>query len=228
MLLHLPHILTPAEIAQARQSLQDDAPWLAGERSAGAQAASQKNNLQLSQQSASTRALQALILNAVQRDAMFFSAALPHKILPPLFNRYGGQENFYGPHVDGAVLKDPNTQQWLRSDISCTVFLSEPQDYDGGELEIHDTAGTQRVKLNAGDAVLYPSSSVHQVTPVTRGVRLASFFWVESMVRDAAQRRLLFDLDMNLLKLRAQLGETPETTALTGVYHNLLRQWACT
>ena len=228
MLLHLPQILHADEVEQARSHLAEDGPWLAGQRSAGPQAATQKNNLQLSQQSAASRQLQALILQAVQRDPLFFSAALPCKILPPLFNRYGGEQNFYGPHIDGAVLKDPASQAWLRTDLSCTVFLSNPEDYDGGELQIDDTYGRRDVKLKAGDAVLYPGTSVHQVTPVTRGVRLASFFWIESMVRSDAQRKLLFDLDMNLLKLRAQRGETPETTALTGVYHNLLRLWANT
>ena len=172
--------------------------------------------------------LQALILAALQRDPLFFSAALPRKIYNPLFNRYGGESNFYGPHVDGAVLRSASSQEWVRTDVSCTVFLSDPADYEGGELLEQDTYGSRGVKLAAGDAVLYPGTSVHQVTPVTRGVRVASFFWIESMVRSDEQRRILFDLDMNLLKLRAQLGETEETTALTGVYHNLLRQWANT
>jgi PKHD-type hydroxylase len=188
----------------------------------------QKNNQQLSQSSAAAQTLQALILGALQRDPLFFSAALPRKIYNPLFNRYGGESNFYGPHVDGAVLHSKSTQEWVRTDVSCTVFLTDPRDYDGGELQVQDTYGSRGVKLAAGDAVLYPSTSVHQVTPVTRGVRVASFFWIESMVRSDEQRRILFDLDMNLLKLRAQLGESEETTALTGVYHNLLRHWAST
>ena len=230
MLLHLTQVLNADEVAQARQWLSDEAPWRDGRSSAGVQAATQKNNAQLAQGSEASGQLQALVLQALQRDPLFFSAALPKRILPPLFNRYGGDSNFYGPHVDGAVLRmpgaGPQDKVWLRSDISCTVFLSDPADYDGGELLVQDTYGNRGVKLAAGDAVLYPGTSVHQVTPVTRGVRLASFFWIESMVRSDEQRRILFDLDMNLLKLRAQLGETPETTALTGVYHNLLRQWA--
>jgi PKHD-type hydroxylase len=228
MLLHLTRILTADEVAQARAWLGDEALWLDGRSTAGPQAVKQKNNRQLAQGSGASNRLQTLILHALQRDPLFFSAALPKRILPPLFNRYGGDSNHYGAHVDGAVLRVPASGDWLRSDISCTVFLSDPADYDGGELRVQDTCGSRGVKLAAGDAVLYPGTSVHQVTPVTRGERLASFCWIESLVRSDAQRRILFDLDMNLLKLREQHGETPETTALTGVYHNLLRQWAST
>jgi PKHD-type hydroxylase len=228
MLLQLKNLLTLEEIRTAQSLLGEDAPWIDGRSSAGAQALTQKNNQQLSQASAAAHSLQALIVGALQRDPLFFSAALPRKIYNPMFNRYGGDSNFYGPHVDGAVLRSSTTQEWVRTDVSCTVFLSEPADYDGGELWVQDTYGSRGVKLAAGDAVLYPGTSVHQVTPVTRGVRVASFFWIESMVRSDEQRRILFDLDMNLLKLRAQLGETDETTALSGVYHNLMRQWANT
>jgi PKHD-type hydroxylase len=228
MLLHLPQMLIPQEVAQAREWMSDEVLWLDGRSTAGIQALSQKNNRQLAQGTEVCKRLQALVLQALQRDALFFSAALPKRILPPLFNRYGGDSNFYGQHVDGAMLKVPTTGEWLRTDVSCTVFLSDPADYDGGELMVQDTYGSRGVKLAAGDAVLYPGTSVHEVTPVTRGERIASFFWIESMVRSDEQRRILFDLDMNLLKLRQQHGETPETTALTGVYHNLLRQWADT
>ncbi|MEY4732855.1 MAG: hypothetical protein RLZZ464_921 [Pseudomonadota bacterium] len=228
MLLPLKNLLTPQELQTAQSLLGEDAPWIDGRSSAGAQALTQKNNQQLSQTSAAAHSLQVLILTALQREPLFLSAALPRKIYNPLFNRYGGESNFYGPHVDGAVLRSASTQEWVRTDVSCTVFLSDPADYEGGELLVQDTYGSRGVKLAAGDAVLYPGTSVHQVTPVTRGVRVASFFWIESMVRSDEQRRILFDLDMNLLKLRAQLGETEETTALTGVYHNLLRQWANT
>lgn len=228
MLLQLPQVLTTDEVSQARILLSDQACWLDGRSTAGTQAVTQKNNHQLAQTSEASRRLQALILQGLQRAPVFFSAALPKRILPPLFNRYGGAHNAYGPHVDGAVMQVPVTGAWLRTDVSCTVFLSEPSDYDGGELLVQDTYGSRGVKLAAGDAVLYPGTSVHQVTPVTRGERLASFFWIESMVRSDEQRRILFDLDMNLLKLRQQLGETPETTVLMGVYHNLLRQWADT
>ncbi len=228
MLLTLKNLLTPQELQTAQSLLGEDAPWIDGRSSAGAQALTQKNNQQLLQSSAAAHSMQALILAALQREPLFLSAALPSKIYNPLFNRYGGESNFYGPHVDGAVLRSASTQEWVRTDVSCTVFLSDPADYEGGELLVQDTYGSRGVKLAAGDAVLYPGTSVHQVTPVTRGVRVASFFWIESMVRSDEQRRILFDLDMNLLKLRAQLGETEETTALTGVYHNLLRQWANT
>jgi len=228
MLLQLKQVLSPEEVQQARQLLGEDAPWLDGRVSAGSQARTRKCNQQLAQDSTASRQLQALVLQALKRDPMFFSAALPRRIFNPLFNRYGGDTNAFGPHVDGAVMHSASTGEWVRSDISCTVFLSNPQDYDGGELCVQDTYGSRGVKLTAGDAVLYPGTSVHEVTPVTRGVRLASFFWIESMVRSDEQRRLMFDLDMNLLKLRAQHGETAETIALTGVYHNLLRQWAST
>ena len=228
MLLHLKQLLTPDEVRTAQALLGDDAPWMDGRSSAGAQAVTQKNNQQLAQDSAASRQLQALVLAALQRDPLFFSATLPRKIFNPLFNRYSGAANFYGAHVDGAVLHSSASGEWVRSDISCTVFLADPGSYDGGELTIHDSYGEQRVKLPAGDAVIYPGTSVHRVAPVTRGARIASFFWIESMVRHDEQRRLLFDLDMNLLKLRQQHGESPETTALTGVYHNLLRQWAST
>ncbi len=228
MLLPLKNLLTPQELHTAQALLGEDAAWIDGRSSAGAQALTQKNNQQLLQSSAAASSLQALILSALQRDPLFFSAALPRKIYNPLFNRYGGDSNFYGPHIDGAVMRSGTTQDWVRTDVSCTVFLSDPADYDGGELLVQDAYGSRGIKLAAGDAVLYPGTSVHQVTPVTRGARLASFFWIESMVRSDEQRRILFDLDMNLLKLRAQLGETAETTALTGVYHNLLRQWANT
>lgn len=228
MLLHLKQLLTPDEVRTAQALLGDDAPWVDGRSSAGTQAVTQKNNLQLAQDSAASHQLQALVLAALQRDPLFFSATLPRKIFNPLFNRYSGAANFYGAHVDGAVLHSSASGEWVRSDISCTVFLADPGSYDGGELTIHDSYGEQRVKLPAGDAVIYPGTSVHRVAPVTRGARIASFFWVESMVRHDEQRRLLFDLDMNLLKLRQQHGESPETTALTGVYHNLLRQWANT
>ena len=228
MLLHLKNILSNDELKTARSLLGDQAAWIDGRHSAGAQAQTQKNNEQLTQDSEAARTLQALVLSAVQRDPLFFSAALPRKTFNPLFNRYSGTSNTYGAHVDGAVLHSKATQQWVRTDISCTLFLSDPSSYDGGELVVKDTFGDQRIKLPAGDMVIYPGTSVHRVEPVTRGARVASFFWVESMVRSDEHRRLLFDLDMNLLALRKQHGETPETTALTGTYHNLLRLWANT
>ena len=228
MILPLPQLLTPQEVATARALLGEDAPWIDGRSSAGAQAVTQKHNLQLAQDSEHCRTLQRLVLAAVQREPLLLSAALPRRIYNPLFNRYDSGHSHYGAHIDGAVLRSQATQEWVRSDLSCTVFLSEPQDYDGGELRVQDPGGERSFKFAAGDAVLYPGTCVHEVTPVTRGVRLASFFWIESMVRSDEQRRILFDLDMNLLQLRTQLGDTAQTTALTGVYHNLLRQWANT
>jgi PKHD-type hydroxylase len=197
-----------------------------GRRSAGAQAVHAKNNEQLAQDSDASRTLQALVLAALNRHALFFSAALPKRIFNPLVNRYGGDANFYGNHVDGAVLHSRADGQRVRSDVSATLFLAEPHEYDGGELVIEDTYGSQRVKLAAGDLVLYPSTSVHRVEPVTRGHRVASFFWVESMVRSDEQRRLLFDLDMSLMRLRQTHGESADTVRLAGTYHNLLRMWA--
>lgn len=229
MLLHLKNILLRDELQRARTLLQDDqTPWIDGRSSAGGQAVTQKLNQQLAQDSEASRELQALVLAAVRRDPLFFSATLPRKIYNPLFNRYGGDTNTYGPHVDGAILHSRADQQWVRSDISCTLFLTDPAEYDGGELTVSDTYGTRGVKLPAGDLVIYPGTSVHQVTPVTRGARIAAFFWIESMVRSDDQRRLLYELDMNLLALRQRHGETAETTALTGTYHNLLRMWAST
>ena len=231
MLLQLKNLLTNAELAQARALLlAPDAPWIDGRRSAGEQAVQQKSNLQLAQGSASASALRDLVLGALRREPLVLSAALPRKIFNPLFNRYGGDANHYGPHVDGAVMHSAASGEWVRSDLSCTVFFSDPADYDGGELVVHGGPGEppRHVKLPAGDAVLYLGTSVHEVTPVTRGERLASFFWIESMVRSPEQRALLFDMDLSLLALRQRHGESAEATRLTGVYHNLLRQWAST
>lgn len=227
MLLTLPALLTPDEVRHARTLLDaPDAPWVDGRVSAGPQAQHVKRNEQLAQDSPQAAELRQLILAAVQRDPLFFSAALPSRIYNPLFNRYRPEAPTYGAHIDNAVMRSHADGQWVRTDVSCTVFLANPDEYDGGELTIHDTFGVQRVKLPAGHAVLYPGTSLHEVTPVTRGARLASFFWIESMVRRDEERRVLFELDMNLLQLRRQLGETAQTTALTGVYHNLLRMWA--
>jgi len=228
MFLHLKNILTPQEVHSARALLDaQDAPWVDGRTSAGGQALVHKRNEQLAQESAPSHELRTLVLAALQRDALFFSAALPKKIFNPLFNRYSGDSNFYGDHVDGAVLRSKSPEQWVRSDISCTLFLAEPEEYEGGELRIREAHSERHVKLPAGDMVLYPSSTVHQVAPVTRGARIASFFWIESMVRSTEQRLLLWNMDMDLLKLRSRVGETdPAVVGLTGTYHNLLRMWA--
>ncbi len=228
MLLHLKNLLGEQELARARALLGDDAPWTDGRGTAGAQALAFKHNEQLAQDCAQATELRQLVLDAVRRDPLFFSAALPRKIFNPLFNRYRVGADRYGAHVDGAVLHSQATREWVRTDLSCTLFLADPDEYEGGELLVHDTYGSRGVKFAAGDAVLYPGTSVHEVTPVTRGARLASFFWIESMVRGDEQRRTLFDLDLNLLRLRERHGESAETIALSGVYHNLLRQWAST
>ncbi|MDT8998286.1 Fe2+-dependent dioxygenase [Paucibacter sp. APW11] len=225
MMLKFAQVLDAQGLARARELLAAG-PWQDGRATAGRQAAAVKNNEQLQAGSEAAQQLQALVLQALERQPLFFSAALPKRVLPPLFNRYGGQSNAYGSHVDQAIRYLPGGVQRLRSDISCTLFLSEPEDYDGGELVIEDSFGEQRVKLAAGDLVLYPGSSVHRVEPVTRGTRLASFFWIESMVRSAEQRRLLYDMDQSLMALRAAHGESADTVRLTGCYHNLLRLWA--
>lgn len=228
MLLHLKKILTADEVARARILLGPDAPWIDGGSSAGAQAVSRKNNEQLAQDSAAAAQLREMVLAALQRDPLFFSAALPRRIFNPLFNRYSGGSNHYGEHIDGAVLRSHHPPQWVRTDLSCTLFLADPDEYDGGELVIREPQGERRLRLPAGDMVLYPGTTLHEVTPVTRGARIASFFWVESMVRSGEQRRLLFEMDMALLKLRARDGEDPALVQLTGTYHNLLRMWADT
>lgn len=225
MLLTLENVLSPKELAQVRELLAQSA-WTGGAHTAGAQAAAAKNNEQVPEDAPQLPALRRVVLAALSRHALFFSAALPHKVLPPFFNRYGGATNHYGAHVDGALRPAPDGS-YVRADVSATLFLSDPESYEGGELAIADTFGTHRIKLAAGSLVLYPASSVHEVMPVTRGQRIACFMFMQSLVRDAQQRRLLFDLDMALLTLRNQLGETaPPLVQLTGVYHNLLRTWA--
>jgi len=228
MFLHIKEVLTAEEVAFFRQKLwAADTPWVDGARSAGGQAVHQKNNLQLAQGSALSAELQGIVKTALNRSALFFSAALPRRIYNPLFNNYGDGANFYGAHVDSAVMHSKADNGWVRSDLSCTLFLTPPEDYDGGELVITEALGEKRIKLPAGDMILYPSSTVHQVAPVTHGHRISSFFWVESMVRGLEQRQLLFDMDMSLLKLRQAHGEKePSVIALSGTYHNLLRMWA--
>lgn len=227
MHLHLKNVLTAEELALCQSLLGAQAPWVDGAGSAGGQAVHQKNNQQLAQGSEASQRLQGLIKTALQRNPLFFSAALPRRFFNPLFNRYGGDANHYGDHVDSGMLFSAADRQWVRGDLSCTVFLTDPQDYDGGELTITETLGqTHQIKLPAGDAILYPSSTVHQVRPVTRGHRVCSIMWIESMVRSLEQRKLLFDMDMSLLQLRHEFGERhPSLIALTGTYHNLLRMW---
>jgi len=223
MLLHIPGVLTAAQVAQLRQAL-DAADWTDGRETVGAQGARVKRNQQLPDASPLRRELGAVVQAALARHPLFHAATLPARQLLPRFNRYqGGGE--YGFHVDGAVMALPDGSQ-LRSDISCTLFLNEPDDYDGGELVVSDTYGEHAVKLPAGDAIIYPSSSLHRVTPVTRGARLAAFFWVQSLVRDVAHRRTLFELDQAISRLRTADADEVAQLQLTGVYHNLLREWS--
>lgn len=225
MLLTLPDVLHPEELNTIRGLLQQ-AQWVDGRTTAGTQAAQVKNNQQLAEQDPLLGQVRRIVLQALHRDPLFFSAALPDKILPPFVNRYAGETNAYGFHVDNAMRSMPDGSARVRADVSATLFFNDPDDYEGGELVVQDVFGDQRIKLKAGSIVIYPSSSVHAVTPVTRGERLASFMFIQSMVRDAAHRRMLFDMDMALVRLRQQQGETAEVVQLTGVYHNLLRQWA--
>ncbi len=224
MLLHIPQVL-PAENLSRCRELVFGADWADGRITAGTQSAQVKRNQQLPEDSPAGREAQRLVLNAIGNNGMFLSGALPQRVYPPLFNRYATGMDF-GSHIDNAVRTHAATGQHIRTDISCTLFIAEPTEYDGGELVIEDTFGSQSVKLPAGDMVLYPASSVHRVMPVTRGARVASFFWVESMVREPEKRRLLFDMDMSILHLRETQGETETAVRLTGCYHNLLRMWA--
>lgn len=225
MLLHVPEVLSPEELLRAREILSR-APWEDGRLTAGEQSAVAKNNLQLREDCDETRAVQQLLLRGLERNPTFFSAALPKQISPPLFNRYGGEANSFGNHVDSAVRFLRDGKGRVRTDVSCTVFLSGPDEYEGGELVVEDTFGEQRVKLPAGHMVIYPGTSVHRVLPITRGVRLASYFWIQSMVRSDEQRRLLFDMDNHLRHLRSTYGEADRgVIGLTSTYHNLLRMW---
>ncbi|MBZ4397294.1 Fe2+-dependent dioxygenase [Myxococcus sp. MISCRS1] len=224
MMLHIPKVLTASEVAHCRQ-VMEQADWADGRITAGHQSGQVKKNLQLPEGGAAARELGELVLAGLEKSALFLSAALPQRIFPPLFNRYDASMSF-GSHVDNAIRRIPGTGQRVRTDVSATLFLSEPDSYDGGELVVEDTYGHHAVKLPAGDLILYPATSLHHVTPVTRGARLASFFWIQSMVRDVSQRALLFDLDASITQLHQEVPSSPSLVMLTGVYHNLLRQWA--
>jgi len=228
MLLQIPQVLTADRVRFLREKLETagDA-WVDGRATAGYQGAQVKRNLQIAEDSVLACELGTQIVAALERSPLFISSALPNRIYPPLFNRYEGSMEF-GNHVDGAVRLLPGTGAKIRTDVSATLFISDPEAYEGGELLVEDTYGVQKVKLPAGDMVLYPATSLHRVTPVTRGVRLASFFWVESMVRDDAQRALLFDLDMAIVRLNRDAPGHASLVSLTGCYHNLLRMWAQT
>ncbi|WP_295915532.1 Fe2+-dependent dioxygenase [uncultured Xanthomonas sp.] len=228
MLLHIPDILSADEVARFRQALET-ADWVDGRETVGAQGAQVKRNLQLADASPLKQELGQAVLSALARSPLYFAAALPLRTIPPRFNRYSGGGS-YGLHVDGAVMAQAATAAQpaltVRSDLSCTLFLSAPEEYDGGELLIHDTYGEHEVKLPAGDLILYPSSSLHRVAPVTRGARMASFFWVQSLVRDAGRRQTLFDLDTAIQALTASGADAAALLRLTNVYHNLLRDWS--
>ena len=223
MMYHIPAVLSPQEVDDFRAQLQQ-ADWVDGRATTGDQGALVKKNQQVDTRSPLYGELQNRVLAALNRSSLFFAAALPKTLSSPLFNRYQQSET-YGFHVDGAV-RSQAQGGWMRTDLSATLFLSAPEEYDGGELEIEDTYGNQRVKLPAGHLVLYPGTSLHRVTPVTRGARLAAFFWIQSMVADDGRRRLLWEQDLAIRQLAADHPGHPALISLTGVYHNLLRQWA--
>lgn len=226
MIVPIANVLTAEQVARMRAQL-DQANWIDGAATAGGQALSAKQNLQLGEQDPLARELGDLILTALARNPFFISAALPLKILPPMFNRYsdGGT---YGLHVDNAIRVIPGTVTRVRTDLSATLFLAGPDEYDGGELEVEGQYGTQRVRLHAGDMILYPSTSLHRVTPVTRGARVAAFFWIQSMVRDHQRREILFDLDTSIQSLTAADAGNQDLQRLTAIYHRLIQQWADT
>lgn len=223
MLIHIPGVLTKDQVNHCRSVLQG-AAWGDGRMTAGYQSAKVKDNRQLPEDLPEAKALGDMILTALQGNALFISAALPLRVFPPLFNRYEPGMSF-GHHVDNAVRYVPGGGR-VRTDISATLFLSEPGEYDGGELQMDDTYGAHKAKLAAGDMVLYPATSLHRVTPITRGVRLAAFFWIQSMVRSDAQRALLYDLDAAIGRVSKQMADDPATVSLVATYHNLLRMWA--
>ncbi len=226
MLLHVPRVLSKSQVSECRARLAE-VDWSDGRITAGHQSALAKHNLQLRETHPLARELGATVLAALNMSSLFFSAALPRQVFPPLFNCYR-VGNGFGNHIDNAIRYDRSTRAAspVRTDLSVTLFLSSPDEYDGGELVIENPEGEQRVKLPAGDLVLYPATSVHRVEPITRGERLASFFWVQSLLRDDGERRLLFDLDVAIQKLNRDTATHPAMVELTGVYHNLLRRWA--
>jgi PKHD-type hydroxylase len=224
MILCIPDVLTPEQVTEAR-ALLDAAGWVDGKATAGYQASQVKDNLQLSSMDPVAMQIGETIIKALTANPLFMSAALPLHFLPPMFNRYSGGQQF-GTHVDGAIRQIPGAGRRIRTDLSCTLFFANPDEYDGGELHIEDTYGSKSVKLPAGHLVLYPSTSLHRVTPVTRGTRLCSFFWLQSLIRDDQRRSMMFDMDMAIQRLAVDTPNHPSLVSLTGVYHNLLRQWA--
>jgi len=224
MMLHIPGVLTRDQVADMRRQL-DASDWIDGRATVGDQGAKVKQNRQLPETSPLALELGRTILAALAKNPLYFSAVLPLRTIPPLFNSYAGGEH-YGAHVDGSMRRIPGSGEWIRTDVSTTVFLCDPEEYDGGELIVTDAYGEHEVKLPAGDAIIYPSTSIHRVEPVTRGARVCSFFWTQSMVRDDMRRSMLLELDQNIQSLRARLGDCPEMVGITGHYHNLLRQWS--
>jgi PKHD-type hydroxylase len=224
MLLQIPDVLTVEQVARCRDLLEA-ADWVDGRITAGHQSARAKDNLQIPEDHEHAQTLRNTIIAALESNSLFMAAALPLKVFPPLFNRYQVGQSF-GNHVDNAIRQVTGTPHRVRTDLSATLFFSNPEDYDGGELVVEDTYGVHSVKLPAGHLILYPASSLHHVRPVTRGARLASFFWVQSMVRDDAERTLLFDLDVAIQRLASDVPDHTSVVELTSLYHNLLRRWA--
>ena len=224
MLLQIPDVLTPEQVAQARPMLEN-AEWIDGRVTAGHQSAKAKDNLQIPENHPVARQVGEMILNALGKNPLFLSAALPLRVFPPLFNRYNIGQTF-GNHVDNAIRQVTGTPHRIRTDLSATLFFSAPEEYDGGELTVEDVYGVHKVKLKPGHMILYPATSLHHVTPVTRGSRICSFFWMQSMVRDDGQRALLFDMDLGIQRITQDMPNHPSVVQLTSVYHNLLRQWA--
>lgn len=224
MLIEVPNVLTPEQVAHFRKEL-DKTNWVDGKVTAGFQSAQVKNNMQLPEGHPLAKELGREILHAIEQNPLFVAAALPAKIFPPLFNRYQGGQAF-GNHVDNSIRRAPATGQYVRTDLSVTLFLCEPDEYEGGELIIDDTYGEHSVKLPAGHLVLYPSTSLHRVLPVTSGARVCSFFWLQSMIRSDAHRALLLELDIAIQKLGTDTPGHASIVSLTGIYHNLLRTWA--
>jgi PKHD-type hydroxylase len=223
VLLAIPEVLTSEQVVQARRILENT-QWVDGRVTAGHQSARAKDNAQIPEGHPAARELGDMILNALGQNALFISAALPQRVFPPLFNSYSGGQSF-GTHVDNAIRSITGTPHRIRTDLSATLFFTHPEEYDGGELIVEDTYGTHSVKLPAGHMILYPATSLHNVRPVTRGTRICSFFWIQSMIRDDSKRALLFDLDVAIQRLNRDVADHPSAVQFTGVYHNLLRQW---
>jgi PKHD-type hydroxylase len=224
MMVHIPKVLTPEQVARCREVMMQ-ANWVDGNVTSGHQARKVKHNLQLPEESQAARELGEMVHKALYQNPLFMSAVLPQQVFPPLFNRYDAGMTF-GSHVDNAIRAHSTLPVRIRTDVSATLFISAPEDYDGGELVVEDTYGSHSVKLPAGDMIVYPATSVHHVTPITRGSRIASFFWIQSLIRDVSRRALLFDLDMAIIQLTRDHPEHPSIVTLTALYHNLLRQWA--